>query len=122
MSYAGMQPGAQQPMPGAGPAIASYMPAINQMMGMGGPQGTDLIRSLMAGYAGIPAAQQPTGAQAPGMGTMAAQQVNPVPTGGHEDDRNGRGNRRNTGGDSFDETEEERRRRREELDQSSYMG
>jgi hypothetical protein len=67
--YAGMQPGA---MPGATSAggmptapMQSYMPAVNGL-----PAG-QLIQSLMAGYAGVPMATQPTGATAPGMGTMS---------------------------------------------------
>lgn len=67
VSYQGMQPGALPAIPGMGPAIASYMPAVNGMMGFGGGiPAAQLIQALMAGYAGVPMAAQPTGAKAPG--------------------------------------------------------
>lgn len=70
VAYQGMQPGALPAMPGMGPPIASYMPAINGMQGFGGLPASQLIQALMSGYAGMPMAQQPTGAQAPGMSQL----------------------------------------------------
>ncbi len=70
VAYQGMQPGALPALPGMGAPIQSYMPAVNGMNGFGGIPATQLVQALMSGYAGVPMATQPTGAQAPGMGTV----------------------------------------------------
>jgi hypothetical protein len=70
VAYQGMQPGALPPMPGMGAALQSYMPSVNGMQGFGGLPASQLVQALMAGYGGVPMAQQPTGAQAPGMSQL----------------------------------------------------
>lgn len=82
ISYQGMQPGAINPAPGMGAPQQSYMPAIQGLPGFGGVPANQLIQSLMQGYAGVPMAQQATGAQAPGMGMMSQPAGSlPGPTG-----------------------------------------
>lgn len=71
VAYQGMAPGVNMPLPGMGPPVASYMPAVNGQMSFGGVDPAQLVQALISGYAGVPSATQPTGANAPGMGTIA---------------------------------------------------
>ena len=52
-------------------AASPFIVAYPWSPGFGGQSAGQLIQSLMAGYAGVPMATQPTGATAPGMGTMS---------------------------------------------------
>lgn len=92
LAYMGMQPGQMGGMAGMGAPIQSYMSAINGLPGFGGIPAQQLIQALMSGYAGVPMAQQPTGAQAPGMTTQTPVMNTTAPTtstGGPTRDANG---------------------------------
>ena len=86
-----MQPG-QLPQPaGMGSPIASYIPGVSGMQGFGGIPAQQLIQALLSGYAGVPQAQQPTGAGAPGVVTPPVPTTPPPGTGGQPGTGDGTG-------------------------------